>query len=309
MDLKILEKMYLIRRMDEKLIELYPTDKIKSPVHLSLGQESIPAVVCSYLNKEDVVFGSYRSHALYLAKGGDPNAFMAEMFGKINGCCKGKGGSMHVTDPENGIIGTSAIVASTIPVAVGWAYANKLKGNNNIAAVFFGDGACDEGVFYESINFAIVKEIPILFVCENNGLAIHSKIETRNSNIDIVEKIINFNIKCMRTLSFNVDDLTTKISFINNEVRRSRKPFFIEILTYRMKEHVGIKDDWNLGYREESESKLWKDYDPLNIFYENLLNSEIKEIKDRVDKIINEAVSFAEASSFPNADQLYKDLF
>jgi TPP-dependent pyruvate/acetoin dehydrogenase alpha subunit len=305
----IYEKMYLIRRMDEKLIELYPTDKIKSPVHLSIGQESIPAVCCAYLTKDDAVFGSYRSHAVYLAKGGDPKKFMAEMYGKVTGCCRGKGGSMHLSDVENGMIGTSAIVATTIPVAMGWAFANKLKGNNNIAVVFFGDGACDEGVFYESINFAVVKKIPILFVCENNGLAIHSKIEARNSNPNIANKIKNFGIYNLFSTSYNIQDLKEKFAEAISIIKRTSLPSFFEIETFRLKEHVGIRDDWNLGYRKEEEAIIWKENDPLNIFYKENIDQEILEIKNKIDKIVDEAVQFAEASPFPDEGELYADLF
>jgi TPP-dependent pyruvate/acetoin dehydrogenase alpha subunit len=301
----ILEILLTIRKVDEKLIELYPTDKIKSPVHLSIGQEGT-AISCLPLEKQDGVFGSYRSHALYVAKGGDLNRFFAEMYGKVTGCCKGKGGSMHLTDPSNGIIGTSAVVASTIPEAVGWAYASKLQKKNQVAIVFLGDGAADEGVFYESINFAVSRQVPVIFLCENNQYAIHSHIKERNFTANISQRINGFGISRIRNRSYEVAE-------ISNNIKEYRKdpsgPLFYEIDTYRIMEHVGIKTDWQIGYRKEEETREWIENDPLKVFYSSNLPIWLQEIKQRVDEKINKAVQFAEESSFPEAEELYKDLY
>src|SRR5262249_31415371 len=152
---------------------VYPTDKIKSPVHLSIGQEAVSVGVCAALEPRDVVFGSYRGHALYLAKGGSLQAMIAELYGKATGCTRGKGGSMHLIAPDHGLMGTSAVVGTPIANAVGYAYALRYRRSDAIVASFFGDGATEEGVFAESLNFAVLKELPILFVCENNQYAIH----------------------------------------------------------------------------------------------------------------------------------------
>src|SRR5262245_64132414 len=151
-----------IRRTEEEIARLYPTDRIKSPVHLSIGQEAVSAAVCDALEPRDVVFGTYRGHALYLAKGGDLDRMMAELYGKVTGCARGKGGSMHLVDSAHGVMGASAVVASTIPLAVGYAYKVKLRSERRVVASFFGDGAVEEGVFHESINFAKLKELPVL---------------------------------------------------------------------------------------------------------------------------------------------------
>src|SRR5262245_12617119 len=158
-----------IRRVEEEIARIYPTDRIKSPVHLSIGQEAVSVGVCEALEPADVAFGTYRSHALYLAKGGDLKRMLAELYGKVTGCARGKGGSMHLIDAAHGVMGASAVVASTIPQAVGYAYALKLRGTPAIVASFFGDGAVEEGVFHESIHFAALRRLPVLFVCENNG--------------------------------------------------------------------------------------------------------------------------------------------
>ena len=167
---------YRIRKIEEKISEIYHSDKIQSPVHLSNGQEAVAVGICHHLKKTDLVFGTYRGHALYLAKGGSLRKMMAELFGKSSGCSKGKGGSMHLADKENGVMGCSAIVSSTIPHAVGAAYAAKLKKTGGIIVCLFGEGATGEGVYHESLNFASKHKLPILFVCENNEWAIFTKV-------------------------------------------------------------------------------------------------------------------------------------
>src|SRR4051812_42245782 len=159
---RIYRSLYRIRRVEEEVAAVYPTDKIKSPVHLSIGQEAASVGVCEALDRSDVVFGTYRSHALYLAKGGDLRKMIAELYGKATGCAKGKGGSMHLIDLEAGAMGASAVVGTTIPNAVGYAYAARLRGSKRIVVSFFGDGAVDEGVFHESMNFAALKKLPII---------------------------------------------------------------------------------------------------------------------------------------------------
>src|SRR3989344_6876871 len=164
--IKFYRSIYKIRRVEEEIAKVYPSDKIKSPVHLSIGQEAVSVGVCEALAMDDVVFGSYRGHALYLAKGGNLNKMVAELYGKITGSNLGKGGSMHLIDVKAGVMGQSAIVGTTIPQAVGYAYAQKYLKSNRIVVSFFGDGAVEEGVFHESMNFATLKKLPIIFICE-----------------------------------------------------------------------------------------------------------------------------------------------
>ncbi len=176
---------YRIRRVEEEIARIYPSDQIKSPVHLSIGQEAVSVAVCEALERRDVVFGTYRGHALYLAKGGDLRRLMAELFGKATGCARGKGGSMHLVHTAAGVMGTSAVVGTTIANAVGFAYALQYRQEDKIVASFFGDGATEEGVFAESLNFAALKRLPILFVCENNQYAIHTRQQRRQASPDI----------------------------------------------------------------------------------------------------------------------------
>src|SRR5215468_5958886 len=171
---RLYRSLYRIRRVEEEVARAYPSDRIKSPVHLSIGQEAVSVGVCEALEPHDVVYGTYRGHALYLAKGGDMNEMVAELYGKATGCTRGKGGSMHLIAPEQGVMGMSAVVGTTIANAVGYAYALRYRREGAIVASFFGDGATEEGVFAESLNFAALKRLPILFVCENNQYAIHT---------------------------------------------------------------------------------------------------------------------------------------
>ncbi len=193
-----LERLYRglrrIRRVEEEVARLYPTDKIKSPVHLSIGQEAIAVGVCDVLRPDDAVAPTYRGHAAYLAKGGDLGEMMAELYGKVGGCARGKGGSMHLIGMEQFILGTSAVVGTTIPLAVGFALALKREGKGRIAVAFFGDGATEEGVFYESLNFAALHRLPMLFVCENNFFAIHTPLEKRWATKRLCERVATYDI-------------------------------------------------------------------------------------------------------------------
>src|ERR1051325_7255255 len=189
MQARFYKAIYRIRRVEEEIAAVYPSDKIKSPVHLSIGQEAVSVGVCEALRSADVVFGTYRSHALYLAKGGNLRRMIAELYGKADGCAKGKGGSMHLIDTHARVMGASAVVGTTIPQAVGFAYALKLQRKDAIVASVFGDGAVDEGVFHESMNFAALKSLPIIFVCENNFYAIHTHQLKRRKLSNICEQV------------------------------------------------------------------------------------------------------------------------
>src|SRR5438552_3213079 len=190
--------LYRIRRVEEEVARVYPTDTIKSPVHLSIGQEAASVGVCEALRPDDIVFGTYRGHALYLAKGGDLREMIAELYGKATGCTHGKGGSMHLIAPAQGVLGTSAVVGTTIANAVGYAYALRYRQalgaglptppQPPIVASFFGDGATEEGVFAESLNFAALKRLPVLFVCENNRYAIHTHQSRRQATPAICDR-------------------------------------------------------------------------------------------------------------------------
>ncbi len=307
---KFYRSFYKIRRVEEEIIRIYPTDKIKSPVHLSIGQEAVSVGVCQALSSQDVVFGSYRGHAMYLAKGADLKKMIAELYGKKTGCAKGKGGSMHLSAVEKGVMVTSAIVGTTIPVSVGYAYGLKLKKLSACAVSFFGDGAVDEGVFHESMNFAALKKLPILFICENNRYAIHSHQLKRQRYDNIWERVKGYGIFSERIEDgdvFKIYDFAKK--YIAKIRKKECGPIFLECLTCRWKEHVGPNDDFHLGYRSKEEVDIWKKKDELIRLRSLLSSKKAERIEKEVEGEVEKAFAYAEKSEFPGEEELLTDLF
>lgn len=292
-----------IRMVEEKIIELYPSDLIQSPVHLSIGQESVAVGVCSNLNIDDWIFINYRGHAFYLAKGGPLPEFFAELMGKKNGQSKGKAGSMHLASLKQGIMGASAVVGSTISHAVGAALVSKIKNENKIFVTNFGDGAVEQGVFHESLNFSRLYNVPVLFLCEDNNLAVHSpKIERQSFSL---KSLVNsydipyYEIK--EGYDFLVVQKQSKIAI--DEVRDKKKPVFLNIKTARYREHVGPNEDFDAGYRDKQSIDNWKSLDPL-INDTKLYDELYTTIKNEIEN----AVRFGIESPFPNKEDLMSDV-
>jgi TPP-dependent pyruvate/acetoin dehydrogenase alpha subunit len=299
--------LYRIRRVEEEVARVYATDKIKSPVHLSIGQEAVAVGVCEALREGDVVFGSYRGHALYLAKGGDLNGMIAELYGKVTGCARGRGGSMHLVDPEAGMMATSAVVGTTIPNAVGYAYALKLRRSSKVVASFFGDGAVEEGVFTESVNFAALKRLPLLFICENNGYAIHTHQRQRQARENICERVRAYGVPAERIEANDLFRIYERVTAAVAALRAgSPGPYFFECMTYRWREHVGPNEDFHLGYRARDEAAPWIQSDPLKQVADLLPAGERESIQAEVEEEIRAAFAFAEESPFPAPDELLK---
>jgi pyruvate dehydrogenase E1 component alpha subunit len=293
-----------IRLVEEKIIELYPSDLIQSPVHLSIGQEAVAVGICANLNPEDWVFINYRGHAFYLAKGGPLPQFFAELMGRIDGLSKGKAGSMHLAAPKQGVIGASAVVASTISHAVGAALASKIKGEKNrVFVANFGDGAMEQGVFFESLNFAALHNLPVLFLCEDNGLAVHTHLKDRQS-FDLEKLIPAFNIDyTFIEEGYDPSKVMQDSKKVIDFVRSKQSPAFLRIKTARYREHVGPGEDFAAGYRSQAEMDLWKSKDPLL----NLQNFE--DIKSLISAEIEDAVKFAMNSPLPTRDELLTDVY
>jgi TPP-dependent pyruvate/acetoin dehydrogenase alpha subunit len=306
---RLYRSLYRIRRLEEEVARVYPTDKIKSPVHLSIGQEAVSVGVCEELAPQDVVFGTYRGHALYLAKGGDLKRMVAELYGKVTGCTRGKGGSMHLVAPDQGMMGASAVVGTTIANAVGYAYACRYRRQDSIVASFFGDGASEEGVFAESLNFAVLKRLPILFVCENNGYAIHTHQTRRQGAPAICERARAFGLPAERIDGNDILLLCDRAKETVARIRAGRGPHFLEVLTYRWKEHVGPNEDYHLGYRTDGEAAPWIDADPLRRLSETIEPAARARLEKEVEEEIAAAFAFAEASPFPEPDELFRDVF
>ena len=307
---RLYRSMYRIRRVEEEIAQIFPTDKIKSPIHLSIGQEPISVGVCEALNQDDVVFGTYRGHAMYLAKGGDLRKMIAELYGKATGCARGKGGSMHLICKEKGVMGTSAIVGTTIPISVGYALGQQFRKTGIVTVSFFGDGAVDEGAFHESMNFAALKKIPIIFVCENNFYAIHSHCLSRHDSDNICERVCSYGIPAERIADGDIFAIYEFIRTQGEKIRRGAGgPVFLECLTYRWKEHVGPNDDFDLGYRSRQEGEYWIQNDPLRKL-KSLLASNLSDvIESEIEKEIKDAFQFAEESPFPDGKEAYENLF
>jgi TPP-dependent pyruvate/acetoin dehydrogenase alpha subunit len=306
---QLFRTLYLIRRVEEEIARAYPTNKVQSPVHLSIGEESVSVGVCAALWPEDVVFGTYRSHALYLAKGGDLNLMMAELYGRLAGCARGKGGSMHLVAPEVGMMGTSAVVGTTIPQAVGYAYAQKLWLKDTVVASFFGDGATEEGAIHESLNFAGLKKLPILFVCENNFYSIHTPLHKRQPLDNIYERARVYGIPSTRVDDGDVLKVYHAAQRAIRRIRNGGGPFFLECRVYRWREHVGPNEDFQGGYRSQDEAAPWFDRDPVRVMGELLDIRARRRVEEEVETEIREAFAFAEQAPFPPAEELYANVF
>lgn len=292
----------LIRLVEERIIDLYPSDKIQSPVHLSIGQESVAVGVCDGLRPDDIMFATYRSHGFYIAKGGALDAMFAELYGRKGGISGGKAGSMHLSAPEVGLLGSSAVVASSLPHAVGTALSFKRRGLSRIAVTVFGDGATEEGVYHESLNFAAVMKVPVLFICEDNGLAVHSHRPVRQS-YRLPEHAAAYGIQSRR-LEEGWDFMAVRQATLEAvETVRAGQPFVLEIVTSRYKEHVGVGEDFHFNYRTSDSVEAFKKRDPL------LVDSKLAEaLTPEIVREIDAAVAFAEASPAPGPAELLTDV-
>lgn len=294
--------MLKIRKVEERIIDLYPSQEICCPVHLYIGQEAIATGVCKNLKKNDIIFTNHRSHGHYLAKGGNLKSFFAELYGKKTGCSKGYGGSMHMIDRENGIWGGSAIVGGAIPIATGVALSLKLKKENNVVVSFFGDGAVEEGVFHESLNFASLWNLPIIFVCENNLYATQTHLSNRESNQNIYQKAVAYNMPGVRVDGTNVLEIFGIMKLAYERALKGQGPTLIEAVAYRWKGHVGPNEDYEMGHRTKEELDKWKNKCPIKkykdylIKYNILQDTDIETINKNIDEEINQAVKFAKES-------------
>jgi TPP-dependent pyruvate/acetoin dehydrogenase alpha subunit len=307
------QKMLKIRLTEETIAKRYLEWEIRCPTHLSIGQEAVASGVCGNLNDNDFVLSTHRCHAHYLAKGGDLNKMIAEIYGKATGCSAGKGGSMHLIDKSVGFMGSTAIVSNTIPLAVGLGLSIKINGTNTISCVFLGDGAVEEGVFFESVNFAVLKRLPVLFICENNLYSVYSPLNVRQpENRNIHEMVKSFGID---TFSGNGNNVSEVFEITQNAVKgikAGKGPQFIEYSTYRWREHCGPNYDNDVGYRTEEEFLDWKEKDPVQYCEKEILNlsdNEIENHRNKTQAIVNDAFEFAKNSPFPDPDEAFKHLF
>lgn len=309
-------EMLRIRRVEEKIAELYPEQQMRCPVHLCIGQEAAAVGVTAHLARTDLVFSGHRSHHHYLAKGGDVKAMLAELYGKATGCCGGVGGSMHLIDLSVGFKGVAPILASTVPIAVGTAFSAQLRGEKRVTVTFCGDAAVEEGVFHESLNFASLRQLPVVFVCENNLYATHSPLSVRQpAGREIFELA-----RAHHVPSHQVDgnDAMEVYRFAGEAVERARSgggPTFLELLTYRWLEHVGPNYDFRLGYRSEEEVRSWQERCPVQHLQKYLVGrrmldlGELEKLERTIKEEIDEAVAFAKSSPFPDRRNMMQHVY
>lgn len=311
LNFELYKKLYLIRRAEEKIIEHYPENEMKTPMHMSLGQEAIAAGVCHALREGNhQALCSYRSHAVYLAMTEETDQFFGELYGKATGMARGRAGSMHLSHPEKGFLGASAIVASTNPVSTGAAFANKVFKNGRVVAVFFGDGAVDEGAFWESLNLACVMKLPVLFVCEDNGFAVNTPTNQRQGYESLSEIVRKFHC-------FVCKESTTDTSIIYNlaqsaidRILKNGRPAFMYLRYYRYLQHVGVNYDFE-GFRSRAEYEVWRKVDPINMQRKKLLRmgiskKEIKETERKIDDQVVLSVARAKKAPFPEHQDLFE---
>jgi TPP-dependent pyruvate/acetoin dehydrogenase alpha subunit len=303
--LSMYRAMLRIRMIEEAIADRYVEQEMRCPVHLSIGQEASAVGVCHALSSTDRVFSTHRCHAHYLAMDGNLNAMLAEIYGKAAGCVGGRGGSMHLSDPEKGLIASVPIVASSIPLAVGTALSDQIDGNNNVSVTFFGDASVEEGVFHESANFASLRNLPVLFVCENNLYSVYTPLRDRQPARPLTELALAHGMKSMHV---DGNDVVAVFNATKNAVSRARVgegPTFLLLDTYRWREHCGPAFDNHIGYRTVAEYEAWNKKCPIKASREMLMDQKTLSMKDEDALVvgfrreIEVAFEFAKSSPLP----------
>ena len=313
--LELYRTMLRIRLVEERIGTLYAEQEMRCPCHLYIGQEAVAAGACTHLVGDDVLFGTYRGHGLYLAKGGDLTALLAELYGKETGCSRGRGGSMQLVAPEAGLICTSAIVGGTIPLAAGAALSAQIRRTRQIAMVVFGDGATEEGVFHETLNFASLKRLPMVFVCENNFYATYSHQSARQCADNIFQRAAAYRIPGRRVDGNDVLAVTRAVGAAVQRARRGGGPSLIECRTYRWREHVGPAEDTHLGYRSAEEVKAWMARCPIKRMARRLLRAKLATPQQldgftrAIEQELHDAVAQAKAAPEPRVEELAQGVY
>lgn len=311
--LDMYRKMLTIRAFEYKVKDLFAQGKIVGAVHLSIGEEAVPVGVCSALNKGDYVLSNHRGHGHCIALGVDVKRMMAELFGRQDGVCKGKGGSMHLADFSVGMLGASAIVGGGLPLAVGAGLSSKMQKTNQVTVVFFGDGASNQGTFHESLNLAAIWRLPVLFVCENNQYAESTPVTKVMLAKNVSDRASAYGIPGILVDGMDVIAVHDATEAAANRAREGQGPTLLECKTYRYLGHEE-GDPWTT-YRSENEVEEWKKRDSTDKFRKALLEKGIctetglNEIESEVKKLVDDAVKFADESPWPKPEEALKDVF
>lgn len=309
------EQMLRIRMVEERIVALYPEQEMRCPTHLSIGQEAPPTGISAHLRTADLVFSGHRSHGHYIAKGGNLRRMLAELYGRVTGCARGKGGSQHLIDTECGFMGAAPILASTISVGVGAAWGAVMAGEKRVVVVYFGDGATEEGSFHEAMNFAGVKRLPVVFVCENNLYSVHSALDIRQPNRSIAELGRAHGVASAEGDGNDADVVSRLAAEAVARAKDGGGATIIELMTYRFLEHCGPNDDISLNYRTAEEVASWRARDPVETYRvrlveEGVLGTQMDiAIRAKISAEIEDAVTFAKASPYPDVAELYEHVF
>jgi pyruvate dehydrogenase E1 component alpha subunit len=316
LSLQLLRQMKRIRHVELEIARHYPEGKMRCPTHLSVGQEAPAAAVGAALRRNDMAVSGHRAHAHYLAKGGNLDAMIAEIYGKVTGCARGKGGSMHLIDEAMGFMGSTAIVGGTIPVGVGLAYGMMIAKTDQISCIFLGDGAIETGVFYESLNFAVLKKLPVLFLCENNLYSVYTPLAKRQpAGRKIADIAASVGAHIASGDGNDVEATYQTIASAVEQLRAGSGPWFLEFSTYRWLEHCGPLYDNDIGYRTEEEFQAWKLRDPIALYEKKLGDRGVVDAAGvaAIDKTlaseVDRAFEAADAAPFPDPSETFIGLY
>jgi len=310
---RMLREMLRIRTIEETLADRYAEQEMRTPTHFSIGQEAVAVGVSAALGLEDVAYSGHRCHAHYLAKGGDLRAMVAELYGRETGAARGRGGSVHLSAPEVGFIAASAILGQTMAAATGSAWAFSMDGAPRVAVCYFGDGAAEEGIFHETLNFASVKRVPVVFVCENNLYSTHTPLAVRQpAGIAIWERALSYQMPAEHADGNDVFAVRNAAERAVQSARAGKGPYFLEFSTYRWREHVGPNWDYDAGYRTKSEVDAWMERCPIKHAKARLIDQGActehdvatwqRQFQDEIEAAIAKAK--ARSDPFPSVDEL-----
>jgi len=310
--LEFYKKMVTIRKFEEKALELYSRNLIRGSIHMYIGQEAIAVGICSALKKGDMITSTHRGHGHIIAMGGDINRMMAELLGKSTGYCKGRGGSMHIADIDIGVYGANGIVGGGIPIASGLALASVMKGEDNVAVTFLGDGAANQGLLYESLNMSSIWNLPVLFVCENNLYAQTTPSKYTLAGGSIAKRAVAFNIEGIEVDGNDVERVYEVGTYAIDKARSKKRPTLIEAKTYRWKGHWQGDPE---PYRTKEELREWMEKCPIKVYKDRLIKEfgvdkkEIEDIENSVEMEVAGAEKFAISSTEPDKSKLLEDIY
>ncbi|WP_231890243.1 thiamine pyrophosphate-dependent dehydrogenase E1 component subunit alpha [Methylomonas methanica] len=325
-------QMLRIRRAEEAIARRYAEQQMRCPTHLCIGEEAIAVGVCAHLTVQDKAFSNHRGHGHYLAKGGDLPRLLAELYGFAEGCCGGRGGSMHLTDLDAGFIASTPIVGGTVPLAAGYAWAEQMKKSDaaqgyasvaggrmpeatNVVVIFFGDGCFEEGVMHETLNFAVLKQLPLLFICENNQYSVMTPLAERQPKRDIHKIATAHGLTAVSGDGNRVDEVFQLAQTAVTNARNGLGPQFLELHTHRWPEHCGPNEDDDLGYRSPGELAEWKLRCPLLQTRQMLLglqlsnDAELAQMESQLAEEIEQAFASALEGTHPTIDSMRQHLY